>query len=352
MAANGTGTTSATMATSTLHGMNTLAPLPVKPEMTAGTSVVTSPSMPALSSAAGAAAPAPAPAATATATLTTSATPAAASADTKSKAGKESKSSSKAAAADGNGAAGATAEEKKKNKRCMFQKDVVKTLKHWLSQNFENPYPTEDEKKQLASHTGLTQLQVNNWFINARRRLVQPLVEKYNKDHPGATPLPSVQDAQKNRRRRQVNRDPSLTSPAKMGKFDGLSPGSHIAMPGMGSPQAMQSPHVPPGHGPMQVAQGGIAMQSPSQSMAAPMNAFNPQLLTMQPAIFAGQPPAGAMNVQQTAFWDPAHSYLQPTAMSFLPTAQGQAIDTTMGQMVPTHSWTPTPTSNYGSKMK
>lgn len=42
---------------------------------------------------------------------------------------------------------------------------------------FQHPYPTEDEKRQIASETNLTLLQVNNWFINARRRILQPMLD-------------------------------------------------------------------------------------------------------------------------------------------------------------------------------
>lgn len=41
----------------------------------------------------------------------------------------------------------------------------------------QHPYPTEDEKRQIASQTNLTLLQVNNWFINARRRILQPMLD-------------------------------------------------------------------------------------------------------------------------------------------------------------------------------
>lgn len=41
----------------------------------------------------------------------------------------------------------------------------------------QHPYPTEDEKRQIASQTDLTLLQVNNWFINARRRILQPMLD-------------------------------------------------------------------------------------------------------------------------------------------------------------------------------
>nr|CAD7445462.1 unnamed protein product [Timema bartmani] len=45
---------------------------------------------------------------------------------------------------------------------------------------FQHPYPTEDEKRQIAAQTNLTLLQVNNWFINARRRILQPMLDASN----------------------------------------------------------------------------------------------------------------------------------------------------------------------------
>ena len=44
----------------------------------------------------------------------------------------------------------------------------------------QHPYPTEDEKRQIAGQTNLTLLQVNNWFINARRRILQPMLDASN----------------------------------------------------------------------------------------------------------------------------------------------------------------------------
>lgn len=41
----------------------------------------------------------------------------------------------------------------------------------------QHPYPTEEEKRILAAQTRLTLLQVNNWFINARRRILQPMLD-------------------------------------------------------------------------------------------------------------------------------------------------------------------------------
>lgn len=50
---------------------------------------------------------------------------------------------------------------------------------------FQHPYPTEDEKKIIAAQTNLTLLQVNNWFINARRRILQPMLDASTPDIAG-----------------------------------------------------------------------------------------------------------------------------------------------------------------------
>ena len=55
-------------------------------------------------------------------------------------------------------------------------------MKQWLFQHIVHPYPTEEEKKQIATQTKLTLIQVNNWFINARRRILQPMLEASNPD--------------------------------------------------------------------------------------------------------------------------------------------------------------------------
>ncbi|XP_061183972.1 homeobox protein PKNOX2-like isoform X1 [Saccostrea echinata] len=69
---------------------------------------------------------------------------------------------------------------KKKSKRGVLPKQATQVMKSWLFQHIVHPYPTEDEKRQIASQTNLTLLQVNNWFINARRRILQPMLDASN----------------------------------------------------------------------------------------------------------------------------------------------------------------------------
>ncbi|EDV25759.1 uncharacterized protein TRIADDRAFT_9468, partial [Trichoplax adhaerens] len=60
-------------------------------------------------------------------------------------------------------------------KRGILPKQATTVMKTWLFQHLMHPYPTEDEKRAIATQTNLSILQVNNWFINARRRILQPM---------------------------------------------------------------------------------------------------------------------------------------------------------------------------------
>ncbi|XP_045215513.2 homeobox protein Meis1-like [Mercenaria mercenaria] len=80
---------------------------------------------------------------------------------------------------------------KRQKKRGIFSKTATNILRAWLFQHLQHPYPSEEQKKQLGAETGLTILQVNNWFINARRRIVQPMIDQTNRSGPGSHPHPS-----------------------------------------------------------------------------------------------------------------------------------------------------------------
>ncbi|XP_062869862.1 homeobox protein PKNOX2 [Trichomycterus rosablanca] len=73
-------------------------------------------------------------------------------------------------------------DKKSKNKRGVLPKHATNIMRSWLFQHLMHPYPTEDEKRQIATQTNLTLLQVNNWFINARRRILQPMLDASNPD--------------------------------------------------------------------------------------------------------------------------------------------------------------------------
>ena len=57
-------------------------------------------------------------------------------------------------------------------------KAVRIVLKEWLHKHLTNPYPSDGEKLNLATKTGLTVHQVHNWFKNARRREFKSLIDK------------------------------------------------------------------------------------------------------------------------------------------------------------------------------
>ncbi|KAG2184963.1 hypothetical protein INT43_000876 [Umbelopsis isabellina] len=69
-----------------------------------------------------------------------------------------------------------TANSSLRRRRGNLPKNVTTFLRNWLVQHKRHPYPTEDEKIDLARRTSLTVNQISNWFINARRRILQPIL--------------------------------------------------------------------------------------------------------------------------------------------------------------------------------
>jgi len=57
-------------------------------------------------------------------------------------------------------------------KRSRLPPSSVAIFRHWLFNHLESPYPSEEEKEELAQKAGLRITQVNNWFTNARRRIL------------------------------------------------------------------------------------------------------------------------------------------------------------------------------------
>ncbi|XP_075504753.1 homeobox protein knotted-1-like 6 [Primulina tabacum] len=62
----------------------------------------------------------------------------------------------------------------KKKKKGKLPKEARQMLLEWWNVHSKWPYPTEADKISLAESTGLDQKQINNWFINQRKRHWKP----------------------------------------------------------------------------------------------------------------------------------------------------------------------------------
>ncbi|RKP09885.1 homeobox protein Pknox1, partial [Thamnocephalis sphaerospora] len=55
-------------------------------------------------------------------------------------------------------------------RRSNHPQGAVAICRRWLFAHRHHPYPTADEKNELCHQTGLRLSQINDWFVNARRR--------------------------------------------------------------------------------------------------------------------------------------------------------------------------------------
>ncbi|CAH1433964.1 unnamed protein product [Lactuca virosa] len=62
----------------------------------------------------------------------------------------------------------------KKKKKGKLPNEARQTLLDWWNSHIKWPYPTEGDKISLAETTGLDPKQINNWFINQRKRHWKP----------------------------------------------------------------------------------------------------------------------------------------------------------------------------------
>ncbi|XP_057441672.1 homeobox protein knotted-1-like LET6 isoform X2 [Lotus japonicus] len=62
----------------------------------------------------------------------------------------------------------------KKKKNGKLPKEARQQLLDWWNRHYKWPYPSESQKQALAESTGLDLKQINNWFINQRKRHWKP----------------------------------------------------------------------------------------------------------------------------------------------------------------------------------
>ncbi|KAI1281319.1 hypothetical protein F5Y07DRAFT_293431 [Xylaria sp. FL0933] len=67
-------------------------------------------------------------------------------------------------------------EGKQRKRRGNLPKETTDILRSWFIAHLNHPYPTEDEKQELMTQTGLQMNQISNWFINARRRQLPAMI--------------------------------------------------------------------------------------------------------------------------------------------------------------------------------
>ena len=73
-------------------------------------------------------------------------------------------------------------ETKKRGKNSKIAVECTSIMQKWLLEHFHDPYPSQACKQEMAHEAGLTISQVNNWFINARERVIKRFLKRESRE--------------------------------------------------------------------------------------------------------------------------------------------------------------------------
>jgi hypothetical protein len=168
---------------------------------------------------------------------------------------------------------------RQQKKRGIFPKVATNVMRAWLFQHLTHPYPSEEQKKDLAEQTGLNLSQVNNWFINARRRIVQPMIDQTNRatgvqpQQPVAAPNSYSPDS-----RSYIDPQACIRAPPT-----GMLPGVFDSSSYLHSAAAHHAMFLPGHHQSMMMSVGGYpGVSLPTLSQSPPVTSLHDPLGHMQ----------------------------------------------------------------------
>jgi len=131
-------------------------------------------------------------------------------------------------------------DEGNKKRRGNLPKTATNLLKGWLFHHIFHPYPTEEEKGILSVQTGLSLNQISNWFINARRRILQPMIEsaRTKQIETGENPMPNMGKPSKQQQQKGFSKTETPSPPHTQEP----SMNSMISMSSMNRPSSSSFP--------------------------------------------------------------------------------------------------------------